>query len=81
MILSVILGVAIDTPIWIAELQKNGADHILVVDYEYTGEPEQREAILYLSPHDAKNYMKKFDSVEFFTCFYGYPRTKRNVTL
>lgn len=73
MILSVILGVAIDTPMWIEELRENEADHIAVVDYNHTGEPVQQEDILYLSPHDAKIYMKKFDSVEFFTCFYGLP--------
>ena len=72
-ILSVILGVAVDTPRWIEELRENEADYIAVVDYDYTGEPEQREDILYLSPIDAKNYMKNFDSVEFFTCFYGFP--------
>ena len=73
MILSVILGVAIDTPMWIAELQGKKTEHIVVVDYDYLGEPQQRESILYLSPNDAKNYMKQFDSVEFFTSFYSFP--------
>ena len=81
MILSVILGVALDTPIWIFELKENGLDHIMVVDYEWTGEPEQRESILYCSPHDAKNYMKQFDSLEFFTCFYRYPKMRGNAKL
>lgn len=59
MILSVILGVAIDTPMWIAELQEKKTEHIVVVDYDYLGEPQQRESILYLSPNDAKKYMKR----------------------
>ena len=73
MILSVILGVTIDTPSWIEMLREDKADYITVVDYNYTGEPEQQGDVLYLSPEDAKVYMKKFDSVEFFTSFYCFP--------
>lgn len=80
MILSVILGVTVDTPMWIAHLRGSEADHIVVLDYEYMGEPEQRGNILYLSSLDAKIYMKKYDSVEFFKSLYGYPGMGGNMS-
>ena len=59
-------------------LNSRKMERIIVVGYAYTGEPEQREAILYLSLLDAKEHMKKFDSSKFFTCFYGFSGLKGN---
>lgn len=39
MILDVILGVTIDTPLWIEKLQEDHADDIMVVDYDSYYEP------------------------------------------
>lgn len=80
MILSVILGITVDTPMWIAHLSESEADHIVVLDYDYMGEPEHRGNILHLSPLDAKIHMKKFDSVEFFKSLYGYPGMGGNMS-
>ena len=80
MILSVILGVTVDTPMWITHLRESEANHIVVLDYECMGEPERRGNILYLSPPDAKIYMMKFGSVEFFKSLYVYPGMGGNMS-
>ncbi|WP_298824727.1 hypothetical protein [uncultured Planococcus sp.] len=73
MILSVILGVTVDAPMWIAHLSESEANHIVVLDYDYVGEAEYKGNVLYLSPLDVKNYMNKFDSVNFYKSLYVYP--------
>ncbi|AQU80215.1 hypothetical protein [Planococcus faecalis] len=80
MILSVILGLTVDTPIWIKYLSENGADHIVVLNYDHMGEPEKNNEVLYLSPFDVKIEMNKFDSVEFYKSLYGYPGMGGNMS-
>lgn len=80
MILSVILGVTVDTPMWIEHLRESEADHIMVLDYNYTRESEQRGDILCLSPPDAKIYINKYDSVEFFKSLYVLPGMAGNMS-
>ena len=75
-ILNVILGVNIDTPRWIESLQKDYADDIMVVDYDYFYEPEVRNGVTFMGPVDAKEYMKKFDSVNYYKSLYAYPGIK-----
>ena len=73
MMLDVILGITVDTPMWITNLREDFADDIIVVDYEYYYEPEVRDGVTYMSPRDAKEYMKKFDSVNYYKSMYVYP--------
>jgi len=42
---------------WITHLQESEADLIVVLDYDYLGELEERKNILYLLPPEAKIYM------------------------
>lgn len=73
MILDVILGRNIDTTMWIHYLKVNNADQIVVLDYDYFGVPKNLDGILYLSNSDTKNYLKKFDTVNFYKSIYAYP--------
>ena len=73
MILDIILGVNMDTPMWIADLRSNCAEDIIVVDYDYYGDPEVRDGVTYMNPMDAHEYMKEFDSLNFYKSMYGYP--------
>ncbi|ETP67315.1 hypothetical protein G159_19410 [Planococcus glaciei CHR43] len=73
MIADVILGFNIDTIVWIEELKEHGMENIIVVDYEWFEEPINREGILFLSSIDAKSYIKKFDTVNYYKSMYVYP--------
>lgn len=69
----VVVGKNMDTPNWIAELKMLGAENIIVLDYDYFGEPEFREKVTYISTLDAKSYLSKFDSVCFYKTMCAYP--------
>ncbi|RNF39754.1 hypothetical protein [Planococcus salinus] len=73
MLADVVVGNNIDTPSWIAELQVIGAENIIVIDFEYSGEPEFRKKVLYISATDAKKYLRKFESVCFYKTMCAYP--------
>ncbi|PSL36234.1 hypothetical protein B0H99_10755 [Planomicrobium soli] len=73
MVADVILGVTIDTKMWIAELKIKNSDFIYVVDYEYFGEPVVRDKVVYISTIDAKKQLTKFSSINFYKSMYGYP--------
>lgn len=73
MIADVILGNNIDTLIWIKELKEMSRENIVVVDYEFIGEPLIIDGVKYLSNTTAKEFLKSFDSVCFYKSMYIYP--------
>lgn len=73
MIVDVILGNNIDTAMWIKDLQENEADYIIVVDYEYEIETQDIEGIIYMSSIQAQEYIKNFDTVNYYKSLYAYP--------
>lgn len=73
MVLDVILGVNIDTEVWFKELLVKGCNNIAVIDYDFDGEPEIREGLLYISSLDAKAYFREFHAVNFYKSMYVYP--------
>lgn len=79
MIVDVILGVNIDTDHWIKELKAGGSDHVIVLDYDYFGEPIEKDSIIFFSIHDIKIYLRKFDSIYFYKSLYGYPGMNGNM--
>lgn len=76
MIANIILGVNIDTEMWISELERESSENIIVIDYDYFGEPILKNEVTYLSPCDAKSYLAKFDSLNFYKSVYAYPGMK-----
>lgn len=73
MILDVVLGHTIDTKMWINNLQKNGSEHIIVIDYEYREAIKEIEGILYMSPTNAMKYIEKFDTKNYYLSLYAFP--------
>ena len=73
MIVDVILGNNMDTPMWIRDLKFNLSDSICVIDYDYYGEPTRINGVMYVSNIDAKKYLEKFDSMCFYKSMYIYP--------
>lgn len=73
MILNIIVGNNIDTPTWISKLKNQGADFIVVLDYENDNDPVIINSIPYLSIRDTKSYMKNFTTINFSKSIYGYP--------
>lgn len=80
MILDVILGNNIDTPMWIKDLQENEADCLIVVDYAFNNEPTEVEGVIYMSPIQAHRYIKKFDAVNYYKSLYAYPGMQGNMS-
>lgn len=76
MIADVILGINIDTSMWIEDLKNYGADAIVVIDYEYFGEFYIRDKVTYISALEAKKVLGKFDSLNFYKSIYIYPGSK-----
>lgn len=70
---NIILGKNIDTIMWIKNLKEMEAEQIIVIDYEHLGSFEEENGVLYMSPVYAKEYIKKFDSVNFYKSLYAYP--------
>lgn len=70
---NVILGNNIDTIYWITHLKLIENENIIVIDYEYFGEPKLIREALYISAIEAKNYIENFDSICFYKSMYGYP--------
>lgn len=58
MIADVILVLNIDTMQWVKELKIAGSDHIVVLDYDYLGEPLEKDSVIYFSIYDIKNHLK-----------------------
>lgn len=73
MIADIILGITVDTEMWIYDLKKKNYDNIYVVDYDYFGEPILKNEVIYISPIDAKVQFEKFDSKYFYKSLYAYP--------
>ena len=73
MIANIILGINIDTQMWINNLKLSKSDNIFILDYEYYGELNYRNGITYISPLDAKEYFKKFDTLFYYKSIYIYP--------
>lgn len=73
LIIDVILGFNIDTSKWIRDLKTNMSDQIVVLDYDYFGEPEMRDGVLYMSTFDIKDHLTNFDTVIFYKSMYLYP--------
>lgn len=79
MIIDVILGQNIDTPMWIYELKEIKADCIAVINYESVNEYEEIERVIYLSPNIAKDYLRNFDTINFYKSLYAYPGMQTNM--
>lgn len=73
LIVDIILGNNIDTLMWITELRENGADHIIVIDYDSSEDYKEKDNIIYITPCYAKKYIQKFDSINFYKSLYAYP--------
>lgn len=73
LIADVILGVNIDTNIWIRKLKENKVENIIVIDYECHGDLNIKEGVIYISPLNAISYLKQFDSINFYKSMYAYP--------
>lgn len=73
MIADIILGINIDTLLWIEKLKEIGADYIIVLDYDYYDKPKYKNDVLYISTADLKIYLKKFDTVRFYKSLYIFP--------
>lgn len=73
MIIDVILGNNVDTKMWINDLRESKADYIIVIDYEYSEESKETDGILYMSPNYAREYIKEFDSINYYKSLYAYP--------
>ncbi|MEK6189413.1 MAG: hypothetical protein N2A99_00270 [Carnobacterium alterfunditum] len=73
MIIDIILGNNIDTKIWIQELRGNGADEVIVVDYDSTEEYEEIDGTSYMTPNYAKNYIGKYDTKNYYKSMYIFP--------
>lgn len=80
MIIDVILGNNIDTPLWIANSKRNKVDCIILVDYEYKKEPEDIDGVIYMSTSQAQNYIKLFDKVNYYISMYAYPGMQGNMS-
>lgn len=80
MIIDIILGNNIDTLMWINNLVKNDADHIGVIIYDCFEGFEERNGVIYMSPTYAKEYIKKFDTVNLYKSLYAYPGMHGNMS-
>lgn len=80
MIIDIILGNNIDTLMWINNLAENEADQIGVVIYDCFEGFEERNGTLYMSPTYAKEYIKNFDTVNFYKSLYAYPGMHGNMS-
>lgn len=80
MIVDVILGNNIDTLMWINELIENEADNIGVINYDCLEGFEEKNGVIYMSPAYAKEYIKKFDTVNFYKSLYCYPGMHGNMS-
>lgn len=81
MIVDVILGNNIDTLSWISELLRNHSYEIVVVDYDFYGEPFLHDGILYLSHLEAKEYLKKYQNLNFYKSLCAYPGMNGKMSL
>ncbi|MBT2571129.1 hypothetical protein [Planococcus sp. ISL-110] len=73
MIIDIILGNNIDTKMWINDLKTNGAEYIIVIDYENHKEPKEIDGIIYMDPINAQKYIRKFDAKNYYKSVYGFP--------
>lgn len=80
LIADVILGNTIDTKLWIEDLFNNEADHIIVLDYDFHGERYHKDNVLYISSLDLYEYIKKFDTVNYYKSLYAYPTISNYLT-
>lgn len=71
--LSIILGNNIDTIVWIKYLRNKKAENIIVIDYEYFGEPKKYNEAMYMSNSDALKYLSEYDKLSFYKSMYAYP--------
>ena len=80
MIIDIILGNNTDTLMWISDLKENGADYIVVIEYDYYEEFKERNGVVYISPKYAREYLKQFDTVNFYKSLYAYPGMHGNMS-
>lgn len=73
MIADVILGNTVDTNMWIDKLIKNKAGNIIVLDYDEIRDIKLRKDVVFLNPLNVKEYLKKFDRVNYYKSLYVYP--------
>ena len=73
LIANIVLGINIDTQMWIDDLKLSKSDNIFILDYDYFDEPNYQNGITYLSPLDAKEYFRKFDTLFYYKSMYVYP--------
>lgn len=74
---NIILGVNIDTQVFITILKKECAENIIVLDYELQGDTFKDDGVLYVSAYTLNVYLKLFREVKFFKSIYIYPGMSR----
>lgn len=80
MSIDIILGHNIYTVMWINDLRENKADYIIGIDYDCVEEFQVRNGIFYMPPNYAREYIKKFDTVNFYKSLYAYPGMQGSMT-
>lgn len=78
MIADVVLGNNIDTIYWVNDLKANGSENIILIDYDYIGELQMINGIVYISSREALAYIQKFDSVSYYKSIYILPRMSKH---
>lgn len=78
MIADVILGKNIDTINWIKILKLNLHENIIVIDYDSGIDAKIIDGVTYLSHIEAKELLKKFDSINYYKSMYIYPGIYKN---
>lgn len=73
MVGNIILGVTIDTKLWISKLEALGEENIIVINYDSKNDFEKIGETLCMTPDYAKKYIKKFDKKNFYKSLYVFP--------
>lgn len=73
MIFNIIIGNNVDTPMWIEYLVNLNAENIIVLDFDYIGEPQNISGVKFISVNDIKDYYNLFDTFYFYKSLYAYP--------
>lgn len=71
--INIILGVSIDTLLWVEILREQGKQCIMVLDYDLTTDVNSINNITYISPRYAEKLSRENNSIMFYSSIYIYP--------
>lgn len=71
--LDIILGVNIDTSVWIRELKISRRKNIIVIDYNHKDIAYEIDNVMYMSEKEGNEYSQYFDELFFYKSLYCYP--------